>query len=127
MTGPMIHSVGWLAGLPFVTASLAMAAADGLPVDASTLSGIERYGFPVVVSVGVAVFTWKLVDRILTRAEKREDEARDMLQQRHAESMHLATIVLEGNKLLTEAIKSNSSAMETFARAHCANREGGPR
>jgi hypothetical protein len=115
-------ALGIAAPTPFVAAGLTLAATDGVPID--TVSGaVERFGFPVVVTGAAAWCAWRLVDRILTRAEKREDEARDMLNERHGETLRFASQVLEGNKLLSEAVQNNAKALETFSRINCARRE----
>ena len=104
---------------PFVAAISTLAVVADVSSD--TLAGaVEKFGFPVVITFAAAWCAWRLVDRILTRAEKREDEARDMLNDRHAESMRFASQVLEGNKILSEAVGNNAKALETFSRINCA-------
>ena len=104
---------------PFVAAITTLSVVADVSSD--TLAGaVEKFGFPVVITFAAAWCAWRLVDRILTRAEKREDEARDMLNDRHAESMRFASQVLEGNKILSEAVGNNAKALETFSRINCA-------
>ena len=43
-----------------------------------------------------------------------------MLNERHGEAMRFASQVLEGNKLLSEAVQNNAKALETFSRINCA-------
>ena len=124
MTSQSILLVGMAVPFPFVAAvtTLAMVA----DVHSDTLAGaVEKFGFPVVITFAAAWCAWQLVNRILTRAEKREDEARDMLNDRHAESMRFASQVLEGNKILSEAIANNAKALEAFSRLNCARGQHG--
>ena len=124
MTSQSILLVGMAVPFPFVAAVTTLA----MVADASsdTLAGaVEKFGFPVVITFAAAWCAWQLVNRILTRAEKREDEARDMLNDRHAESMRFASQVLEGNKILSEAVSNNAKALETFSRINCVRGQHG--
>jgi hypothetical protein len=119
MTPQSILLVGMAVPFPFVAAITTLSVVADVSSD--TLAGaVEKFGFPVVITFAAAWCAWRLVDRILTRAEKREDEARDMLNDRHAESMRFASQVLEGNKILSEAVGNNAKALETFSRINCA-------
>jgi hypothetical protein len=117
MTTTEISLLGACAGSPLFAAGVSIASVADLPV--GDMSGVvERLGFPIVVTGAAAWCAWRIVNRILDRAEKREDEARDMLNERHAESMRFASQVLEGNKLLTEAVNSNARILEKCDHCH---------